>query len=290
MKNRTKQILIALAMLLTSCGLFFGLKLFHATAQTSNNPLFPPEMNEAKLAKSDFVIGDLGGIPVKIPHYFAHYVEYDGDPGFGEKRKGERPIRNYQSKLMSFGFKVRIPDMAGLSSPELNKDFQNQSIYETPWISVGFNTGSIYPGDGALDRRTKYQLSFDPVAQGFPALRFDKLEQLLGKEYGLTVYAASGIDPQTQKPYRQDPNARDLFIARDAQGHVVTHIRCSNRKIHSAPCEHGFSMEPKMRALLYIQYRRGMLPQWQLIQKNVTQLVWSFQANAADVALPVSDR
>jgi hypothetical protein len=25
---------------------------------------------------------------VRIPRHYAEYVEYDGDPGFGEKRKG----------------------------------------------------------------------------------------------------------------------------------------------------------------------------------------------------------
>ncbi len=61
------------------------------------------------------VIGDLGGMPVSIPHHFAHFVEYEGDPRFLEPRKGTPPMRGYQSKLRSFGFEVRFPDMMPLT-------------------------------------------------------------------------------------------------------------------------------------------------------------------------------
>ncbi|MBA1330052.1 hypothetical protein QQ73_02300, partial [Candidatus Endoriftia persephone str. Guaymas] len=44
---------------------------------------------------------NLGGMLVAIPWYFAEYVEYDGDPGFGEKRKGPRPVRTPESKVRS---------------------------------------------------------------------------------------------------------------------------------------------------------------------------------------------
>ena len=50
---------------------------------------------------------------VRIPRHYAEYVEYDGDPGFGEKRKGPVPERTFESKLSSFGMDVRFPDMRG---------------------------------------------------------------------------------------------------------------------------------------------------------------------------------
>ena len=169
--------------LLAFTSIFFW-RLFAADAQAQQgNPLFPSEMNAAKYAKQEFVIGDLGGVPVRIPHYFANYVEYDGDPGFGEKRKGTVPERTYQSKLASFGFKVRFPDMAGLSSPEMWKDYEKYSDYNwkdyydpiksiTPWIRVGFRSGEIYPGDGFLDRYVNATLAFNAEREGYKALLY----------------------------------------------------------------------------------------------------------------------
>ncbi|MDR0736333.1 MAG: hypothetical protein LBF51_05810, partial [Zoogloeaceae bacterium] len=54
---------------------------------TAINGFQPPEMARAQHTPRD-VIGDLGGMKVRIPRHYAEYVEYDGDPGFGEKRKG----------------------------------------------------------------------------------------------------------------------------------------------------------------------------------------------------------
>ncbi len=44
----------------------------------------PPEMAMARYTPKD-VIGDLGGLKVKIPRHYAEYVEYDDDPGWGER-------------------------------------------------------------------------------------------------------------------------------------------------------------------------------------------------------------
>ena len=61
----------------------------------------PPEMAMAQYTPKD-VIGDLGGMKVRIPRHYAEYVTYDDDPGFGEKRKGGRPERTFDSRLRSF--------------------------------------------------------------------------------------------------------------------------------------------------------------------------------------------
>jgi hypothetical protein len=278
-------------------GVFF-FKLFSAAAQAQGgNPLFPPEMNAAKYARQEFVIGDLGGVPVRIPHYFANYVEYDGDPGFGEKRKGPVPERTYQSKLASFGFKVRFPDMAGLSSPEMWKDYEKYRDYNwkdyydpiksiTPWIGVGFDAGSRYSGDGLLEYRVNAKLSFNAEKEGYQALSYKNYEKLAKTEHGLTVYAPPGIDPKTKKPYRQDDDAEDLFVHRDKSGKVDAYIECSNRNLNNfkfSPCTQHISMEPRMRTEIYISYTRHHLPHWQQIQRNVSELVWSFRTDAAEL-------
>ena len=233
------------------------------------NPFEPPEMAAAKYASRD-VVGDLGGVPVNIPRHFANYVEYEGDPGWGEKRKGTKPKRTHQSKLISFGYDTRFPDMAGESSFELAKDKSSYSIHTTPWIDVGVTTGNIYPGDGFLDRLA--------AAMKDNSSSYEQYEQLSESEYGLTVYAAAGFDPETNKPYREHMYAKDIFLYRDNLNRVNTYIKCSNRLSGSQPCQHTFSLEPHMHAEVYVIYRRTQLPHWREIQQAVTQQILGFKA------------
>ncbi len=95
-----------------------------------------PQMATAQYTDKT-VRGSLGGIPVAIPPHFAEYVEYDGDPGWGEERKGLRPVRTQESKIRNFGFTVRYPDMEGRDSPERWADYRNSKIGTRTWIRVG---------------------------------------------------------------------------------------------------------------------------------------------------------
>ncbi len=260
---------IALVVLPITVVLFFVAK---KTGTPQPDSFQPSEMAAAQFAQKD-VVADLGGVPVSIPKHFADYVEYDGDPGFGEKRKEPKPKRTQQSKLSSFGFYVRYPDMVGLSTPELRQEKKKESIYTTMWISVGLHAGSMYKGKGTLDRlangRVVNQDAFNKDRQ---------YEQLPMEEYGLTIYASHGIDPKTNKPYREGRDAEDVFIHRDENGKVTTFITCSNRLIKSAPCTQWIDLEPLMKADVYISYRRDLLPEWQKIQESVTQLIYNFKS------------
>lgn len=235
------------------------------------SPFEPPQMATAHFSTRD-VMGNLGGAPVTIPSHFANFVEYEGDPGWGEKRQGPRPERTHQSKLISFGYYTRLPDMAGESSKELIKDRRSYSIYQTPWISVGITTGRNYPGDGFLDRRAAY------ISKSGEILKYEQYEKLYEPQHGLTVYAAAGIDPKTNKRYREHPNAKDVFVHRDKKNWVDTYVDCSNRPGGSQPCTHNFSLEPHMHAKVYVSYRRSLLPQWQEIQQAVTQQILNFKS------------
>lgn len=263
---------LALICLLTVALLVVRLRQLCAPAQ---NPLMPPAMAAAQYASHD-VVGDLGGVPVNIPSYFANFVEYEGDPGWGPKRKGPVPERTYQSKLTSFGYYTRFPDMAGRSSPAMWKDIESYSSGVTPWISVGVNTGSSYPGDGFLDRRAGY------IGKSADIIKHEKYEQLPGQEHGLTVYAAAGVDPRTNTPYREDTFAHDLFLHREKNSRVDTYIDCSNRNVRAPPCRHDFSLEPHMNAQIYVTYRRSLLPQWQEIQQAVRQQILGFKVPPAE--------
>jgi len=270
-----KRITLALLILIAPVLIF----IIYVVSQSSfllSNPFEPPEMAAAKYASRD-VVGDLGGVPVNIPRHFANYVEYEGDPGWGEKRKGPRPQRTHQSKLTSFGYYTRFPDMAGESSPELIKDRSSYSIHTTPWVNVGITTGSIYPGHDFLDRFSASMIN--------SSSRYDQYKQLPKTEHGLTVYAAEGIDPKTNKPYREHEHAKDVFLHRDHTNRVDTYIDCSNRLGGSQPCEHSFSLEPHMHAKVYVKYRRTQLPHWKEIQQAVTQQILGFKATATNAVV-----
>jgi hypothetical protein len=270
-RNRLIRWMPLLALLVCSA-LVVGMAWFKQTSsRVLGGPFQPPEMAAVQFATRNMV-GDLGGVPVTIPRHFANYVEYEGDPGFGEKRIGPRPERTYASKLTSFGFYVRFPDMAGMSSYALETDKRTQTIYKTMWIGVGINTGERYPGDGFLDRQASS--INDPS-------RFFQYEAQPQKEDELTVYAPTGVDPRTQRPMREDDDAEDIFLHRDQNGRVDAYISCSNRPHQAAPCSHDFSMEPYMKAHVYVSYRRGLLPQWQQIQSSVAQLIKNFKAPEA---------
>ena len=239
----------------------------------------PPEMAAAQFASQD-VVGDLGGMTVTIPRHFANYAEYDGDPGFGEKRKEPRPERTHQSRLRSFGFDVRYPDMTGTSNAALWLERQNASIYDTPWISAVVRSGDRYPGDGFLDRL------FDGLHHPASRPPFQYGERLPQTQYGLTVYAPVGIVPQTDRPYREDRHAKDVFVHRGEGGRVDTYIACGNNREGVASCSQEFGLEPYANADITVRYRRDLLSEWPQIQTSVTQLILSFKTAEAPPPIP----
>jgi len=233
----------------------------------------PPEMAAVQFSVRP-IHANLGGMSVAIPAHFANYVEYDGDPGFGEKRQGPPPVRTPKSKIRSFGFDVRYPGMEGLSSPEMWKDkrsYQGERLAEKPWISVGFNAGEIYPKDGFLNRQAEGAIG---SGKRFPLENYEKLPD---KENGLEVYALKGVDPKTGIPYRMHNMADDIFIDRDEYGKVLTFIKCSNRQVLAPPCTQYFDLEPFAKSVVYASYRRGLLPEWRKIQASIKGLVYSFK-------------
>ncbi|GKT17793.1 hypothetical protein AVHY2522_16450 [Acidovorax sp. SUPP2522] len=232
----------------------------------------PPEMAAAQYTDRT-VRANLGGVPVAIPPYFAEYVEYDGDPGWGEKRKGPKPVRTQESRITSFGFDVRYPDMAGKSTPELWDDYKKRRLATNQWIHVGFNSGEIYNGAGSADRIGKG--SIDSVSKYW----WNTYEKLKEKEHGLEVYALVGVDPKEGKPAREHRNAEDIFIKRNDAGKIETFIKCSNLEIPSPPCKQFFDLEPEMRTSVTVSYRRGLLPEWQQIQEKVKKTVLGFSVN-----------
>jgi hypothetical protein len=238
----------------------------------------PPAMEAARVVASD-VVGDLGGVPVTIPRHFANYAEYEGDPNWGEKRQAPKPNRTYQSRLVSFGYYTRFPDMAGESSEKLISDRRAHSRTTTPWIRVGVITGNIYPGGVFLERMVA------SIGKSGDIIQYEQYEKLPGVQHGLTVYAARGTDPKTSRPYREDRNAHDLFVHRVNTGRADAYVDCSNRNVPEPPCQHSFSLEPHMRAQISVIYRRGQLANWREIQQAVTRKILGFKSSPSGATL-----
>ena len=238
------------------------------------NPFEPPMMTEARYSKSD-VVGDLGGMPVTIPNYFANFVEYEGDPGW-EKRVGPVPKRDHHSKLVSFGFEVRFPDMVGLNSDELKEDHQNSTIYNTQWLDVGITTGKNF-GDGfGLERRADGEINEKML----------KFELQKNKQFGLDVYSPVGVDAATRQPFKVQIDDEDVFIERSTEGRVISLIICSNVSHAAAPCNLRFLLAPDIKAWVNIHFRRGLLSEWRQMQFSVTTLLLSFNVSEGKMYTP----
>jgi len=115
------------------------------------------EMGLGASAKK-YVVGDLGGMKVRMPRYYAELVEYADDPGFGEARKVPRPKRTLNSRLRSFGMDVHFSDMKGLVDAQARKEKRRQPLRERTWLYVGVSADKSYYGDGSLDRLSRVVL------------------------------------------------------------------------------------------------------------------------------------
>jgi hypothetical protein len=129
-----------------------------------------------------------------------------------------------------------------------------------------------------LDRRTAQ------IGKSKEVLKHENYAQLSNLQHGLTVYAAAGTDPKTGTPYRESRYARDLFVHRDKMGRVDAYIDCSNRNVPAPPCRHDFSLEPHMKAQVYVQYRRSQIENWHEIQEAVTRQVLGFKKLSVEIA------
>ena len=207
------------------------------------------------------VIGDLGGVPVRIPTEFAHFVEYSGDPGFLEPRKGPVPERTQQSRLRSFGFEVLYPEMLGLT-PQTRPMGYHDNIYLSMWVDVSINAGERYPGPQALRNREKALA--DPMWRKFP------LKKKIERFYGLTVYESQGGDPH-------DFQHVTIYTHHNQAGEIDVFIDCHDTPHPAAPCTLEADMSPEMGVNLNIDFRRGLTPQWADILKSVKTKVLTFK-------------
>lgn len=234
----------------------------------------PPQMAMAQYSPQDRP-GDLGGMPVTLPKDFVEFVEYNGDPSFGQRRLGPPPTRTHQSGIRSFGFYLRYPDWATLAEPGARQDFRQAGVATSQWVLFGVTSGEFYPKDGFVDRManvTRIPLSPYPL---------DQYERVHSDYPGLHAFGIKGTYPETGQPWRTRDSARDIFVARDRNGHATTYIACNNYP-RNASCHQSWSLEHiGIKTEVTAGYPRRMLDHWKELQKGGTAQVLAFRRTGA---------
>lgn len=240
------------------------------TASVSRLDIFAQAFAESGTTNmvSRQVIGDLGGMLVRIPAEFARFVEYDEDPHFLDKAFPLPRAHTYQSKLRSFGFEVRFPDMKGgaPSTPE------ERDIFKTMWMRVGVNTGSNYGDGGDILARAVASIHHKPQR------KYDYV-QLKEGIHGLTVYTPVGVDLSRRDMTKNRPDLRDedIFFSRDPAGNYEAFIECTNVNHSAVRCQHIFRISKDIKANISVNYRRDLLPHWREIQNSISKVILGFR-------------
>jgi hypothetical protein len=234
------------------------------------------------------VIGDLGGMKVRIPRHCAEYVEYDGDPRWGEKRKGPAPDRTFESRLSSFGIDARFPDMKCKENKEMREDYRRQWLeQDNPWVSIGINAGKIYPGVEAADRHAKSVVNSIDKPTEFWFENYERLPKLV---FGLNAYVVTGVDPYSGKPARESVKTNDKFFQYSKAGTADTYISCGRTNVPGgvASCSMSYSVEPTAKVLVRVRFVRSRLSEWREIRQSVIDLLSSFDVCEGDSGRPSS--
>ena len=226
-----------------------------------------------------YIIGTLGGVPVNLPSSVVRFVEYVDSPGWDmdKIRSYNPPTRNYQSVLKAFGFTFRNSDGALYDEKkrDLVKQYRaEQSAGGDDWVRVSISAAPVEnPRKYPLDYL--YKRSFRKWATAV-----EKPYSFTGEyHYGLEYYVIPGINPETQKPWREDDGVDDLFIYKEEDGHVVAYIKCANKSVASPPCTHYFEMTSPMKlGIVDLSYNRQHLELWKEIQEKAKAFILTFPA------------
>jgi hypothetical protein len=230
------------------------------------------------------VIGDLGGIPVSIPQPIARFVEYEKDPHFLEPRKEPTPTRTYQSKLRSFGFEVRFPDMAFLNNEAAREDKRKSTIYNTMWLDVGLSSADPYYNELSLKHRVDAIPAPGKIwtsnLGGQPHTWKEQHGYIRSPKplYGLVVNEVQGYDEaeRYKLPGKNGMGDNNIYYHINQQGNIDAYIRCQNINHDAAPCDHYFILPTVKNTMIEVNYRIGLLPQWHEIQESVGKTILGF--------------
>lgn len=271
-RHRSRWVVVLLALLVMAGTAVLGLVVV-ASGLWSRG--FTPQAIAAAAPVFTDVVGDLGGMPVRIPRHIPELLEYDGDPGWAPRPGWRPPERTHASRIASFGFELRYPDMQTLSTPELQADFRQRRMYQHNWMSISVQSGARYSGHGFLDRQ--YRAALTNPEQRPLSPRYEEVPTTVS---GLRLYAKQGINPHTGRLRRYESFDGDVFIRQDAKGFVTTHIRCLYRSGTEQyfSCEQSWSMESHQLSIeMWARYTPDLLPHWQDIQTRTSKFVLGFK-------------
>lgn len=234
------------------------------------------------------IIAALGGRKVKMSPYRVRNVAYTDTPSPFSDEYGsyKYPEPSYENQLSVFGFdldyaKGRVRDVRNEGN-----FYEEERQSGTSWVSVSVHNNT-HPLDKAADRYDKFlnQWYFRKVDY-YPDYR-----RRADKPYGLEAYYRPRINEKTGKPYEEtqypDSGWDDLFLERDAQGHIRTYIECTIKlDVPNPPCsqrvlvrKNGLDIE------LAILHSRHLLHDWKRIEREAMKVVYGFIAAAeADIA------
>jgi len=218
------------------------------------------------------ITGVLGGMKIKIPRDCAELVEYDGDPGLGERPSNAASNRNTRN-IRSLGMDVRLPEMSCKSSKELKDDYRSNFLNKhSLWLSIGVNSGEIYPGPQAAQRQLDAVLSSIRSPNEFWLDNYERTPEMI---YGLDAFVVSGTDPQLGGPAKDNERASDKFFGHNESDAADLYISCGKTYVPRgvATCVMKFSMEPSAKAMLSVRFSREHLSQWREIKNAVVSFV-----------------
>lgn len=210
----------------------------------------------------DGYVGHLGGVPVNIPRAYGRFLEYDGDPNFMEKRKGEAQPRGYNSGIRGFAFEVHFPDMAVL-------DVQNptatpkETLSTRRWMRVLVWANSNF----SVDSETYMVRMTEEVRVTGP----DPYREEPTLVYGLRAFSNIKDD---ERHVGGSGERRYLEVGKD--GKTLTHIACKVSVYASSSCAMTFVLDPSMHAKIQVTFRKGLLEDWREIKTSVSKVMLGF--------------
>lgn len=239
------------------------------------------DIKSGKGKPQEEVVGNLGGMPIRMPRYIAENVEYNGDPAVGEKTTDLRSKPTLESRFRSFGMAVRYPDMVGLASAEMRILRRNEPL-NNKWLRISINAGTDYPGDGFLDRLAAGMLlnAFSPSFKGHWQYSYERLKE---NSHGLEMWALSMLDPRTNQPARFSEGAKDIYLHRNDAGLVDAYIECSKPRVPNGvgTCRLHTHLEPRAKVVVMISFVPDLLPEWSAILQRSRQLLIGFEVGNA---------
>ena len=210
----------------------------------------------------DSYVGHLGGVPVSIPRTYGRFLEYDGDPNFMEKRKGEAPPRDYKSGIRGFAFEVHFPDMAVLDvrNPDATP---KETLSTRRWMRVLVWANSDFRVDSEtyMVRMTKEVRLTGP----------DPYREEPGLVHGLRAYSNIKDD---ERHVGGSGERRYLEVGKD--GKTLTHIACKVSVYASSSCAMTFVLDPAMHAKIQVTFRKGLLEDSREIKTSVSKIMLGF--------------